>query len=54
MLTNVVDGADIGMIECRCRTSFCLEVLQCLAISGKLLRQKFQGDISTQASVLAL
>ena len=52
MLTNVIDGADIGMIECRCRTSFSLKVLQCLAVPGELLGQKFQGNISTQASVL--
>ncbi len=54
MLTNVVDDADVGMIQCRGSSGLSLETLQCLAILGELLRQELQGHIAAQAGVLSL
>jgi len=53
MLTNVVDGADVGMVQCRRCSGFPLEPLQCLLVLGVFLRQKLQGHIATQAGVLS-
>ena len=34
LLTNFVDGADVGMVQCRSGTSFAAEALQRLRVSG--------------------
>ncbi len=54
VIADVVDGADVGMIECRGRSGLPLETIQCLFVLGKLFRQKFQGHIAAQAGVLSL
>ena len=46
VISDVVNDADIGVIECRGRPSLSLEPLQCLAILGKLLRQELQSHIA--------
>ena len=54
MLVNVVNGADVGMIERRGRAGFALEAFQRLAVLGKMLRQKLQGDEAAEFNVLGL
>ena len=54
VFADVVDGADVGMIECRCCSGLPLETIQCLFVLGELLRQKLQGHIAAQPGVLGL
>ncbi len=51
MLTTLVDGADVGVVLCRCRSGFSLETLQGLAILGKLLRQELDGHFTDQVGI---
>ena len=51
---DVVDGADVGMIQGRGCFSLAAEALQRLAILGQVLRKKLEGDKASEASVLAL
>ena len=44
MLVDVVDGADVGMIEGRGCLGFALESLQRMAVPGQLFGQELQGD----------
>src|SRR5512143_2018004 len=54
MLVDVVDGADIGMIEGGSRFSFSPEPLQGVMISGEFFRQELQGDKTMESGVLGL
>src|SRR5580704_6696388 len=51
MLANVVDGADVGMIQCRGSLRLPLKPTQGLRIAGYLFRQELQGDKAAQAGV---
>jgi hypothetical protein len=53
-LVDVVNGADIGMIQCRSCLSLALEPLQGVAIFGYLLGQKLEGDCALEFGVLRL
>ena len=52
MLANLVDGADIGMIQCRRGAGFAQEALISLLILGDVVGQKFEGDESVQLGIL--
>ena len=52
LFTNVVNRADVGMVEGRGGLRFTSETLQCLAVSGHVFREKLQGDKTVEASVL--
>ena len=52
VLTNVVDDADVGVIKSRCGAGFALEMLQRLAVVGKLFGKELQGYLTAQAGVL--
>src|SRR5271166_7055894 len=51
MLTDLIDRADIGMVQGRSRLGLSLEAKQCLGISGYVIRQKFQRNKSVQGEV---
>ena len=54
LLANVVDRADVGMVERGSSLSLPLEAAQGLWVAGYLIRQKLQSDETVQPSVLSL
>src|ERR1700685_4073890 len=54
LLPDLVDGADIGMIECRRRLRLPLEARQGLIVFDDFIGQKIQGDKSVEGYVLGL
>jgi hypothetical protein len=54
MLTNVVNRADVGMFQCQGGSGLTLEAFHCMAITGQLIGQEFQGDLTAEPSVLGL
>jgi hypothetical protein len=40
LLINLVDGADVGMVQCRCRLCFTLEASESLRILGDIVGQE--------------
>ena len=53
-LTDVVNRANILMIQSRRRLRLALEAGQCLRVSGNLLRQKLESDETVEPGVLSL
>jgi len=53
-ITNVVDRADIGVVQGRGSTRLALEALSQVPIVRIIFRQEFQGNETTKASVLCL
>ena len=53
-LADVVDGADVGMVQCRRCLRFAPETRQSLRVSGHVLGQKLEGDEPMQAVSSAL
>jgi hypothetical protein len=53
-LADVVNGADIRMIESGGRLSFASEAFQSLGGAGQRIREEFQGNEAVEASVLRL
>ena len=51
---DVVNGADVGMIERRGGTGLAAEALQRLGIASYVIGQKFEGNKPAQARVLGL
>ena len=51
-LPNVVNRADVGMIECRSGLRFSLKAAQGLRVLGDVVGQEFQGDVAVQPGVL--
>src|SRR5208337_1334249 len=51
LLADVIDGADIWMIEGRCGLRFALKASESLGVAGNVFRQEFQRDKTLQASV---
>src|SRR5437870_7133483 len=54
MLSDLVDGADVRMIQGRGSARFTLEPFEGLMVTGQLLRQKLQGDLTTQGQVFGI
>ncbi len=54
LLANVVDGADIWMVERRCGPGLAAEALERLPVLGHILRKELQGDEAVKAGVLSL
>ena len=50
--SNVVDGANIGMIQRRGGLGFAAEATERRRIFGEIVRQEFQSDVATEACVL--
>ena len=51
VLVNVMNGADVGMIQGRGGARFAPESRQGLRVSGQLLRQKLQRQVAAQPGV---
>jgi len=54
VLVDLVNRADIGMVEGGGGARFALKPLQCLAITGEFRWQEFQRDAASQLAVLGL
>src|SRR4029077_7243240 len=52
-LSNIVNGADVGMIEGGCSTRFATESLDSLSVLGDVLGKKFQGNTTAEPRVLS-
>jgi hypothetical protein len=54
LLTDVVNRANVGMIQSGCGLRLALETGECLRVSGDLLRQELQRNEAMQPRVLGL
>ena len=54
MLSDVVDGADVGVVERRSGTSFAPEAFQCLWILGYIIGQELESHETPELGVLGL
>jgi hypothetical protein len=54
MLTNVIDRADVRMIQCRSCLGLTTKSLQRLAVIGNAFGQEFKSNKPVEASVLGL
>ena len=54
LLANVVNRADVGMVERGCSLGFALEAAECLRVAGHFVGQEFQAYKTVQPSVLGL
>ena len=54
LLANVVNRADVGVVQCGRGLCFTLKAGQRLRVSGDFIGQEFQGDKSAQPGVLGL
>jgi hypothetical protein len=46
--SELVDGEDVGMVECRSGLGFLLEALETVGVAGKKRRQNFDRDFTLQ------
>src|SRR5215475_4819780 len=53
LLADIVDHADIRVIQSRCSLSLPLETGQCLEVATDLVRQEFEGNKTVQPCVLS-
>ena len=54
MLFDLINRADVGMVEGRGSACFGLKAFQCTRITRHFFRQKLQGNTTTQFQVLRL
>jgi len=54
LFANVVNGADVGVVESGSRLGFAAEALQRLAILGDVFGEEFQGDEAIEPGVFGL
>src|ERR1700735_3979299 len=54
VLADVVDGADIGMVQRRGGFGFAAETLKCLMILGEVVGKKLERDKTSEAGVFGL
>ena len=54
LLADVVNGADVGMVESGGGLGFALEAAESLRVSGDLVGQELQGDEAAELNVLGL
>jgi len=52
MFTDLVDRANIGMVECRGGTRLTTKAFQRLWVSGNVIGQEFQSDEATKVGIL--
>jgi hypothetical protein len=51
MLTDVVDGEDVGMVQRRGGAGFLLEAAQALGVPGEGCRQNLYGDVAPETRI---
>src|ERR1700741_2784641 len=54
VVADLINGADVGMVECGSGTRFPAKTLQRERVLGLLFRKKFQGDETAEFGVLSL
>ena len=54
VLANLVDGANVGMIQSRGGARFAAEAFQCLSILRSFFGEKLQGNEAAEGGVLSL
>ena len=54
LLANVVDGADVGMVQRGRGLGFALKTSECLRVAGNFLGQELEGNEAMQPRVLSL
>ncbi len=54
LVVNLVDSADVGVIQCRGGLRFALETAQCLGILRYLVGKELQGNETVELDVLGL
>ena len=54
VLADLVNGADVGVIQRRRRTGFATETLQGLRVHGHIIRQKLQSHEAAEFGVFGL
>ena len=53
-LANLVNGANVGVIQSRCSTSLAAETFQRFCVLGDIIRKEFQGNKATELHVFGL
>src|SRR6266852_6869042 len=51
-LTDIVNGADVGVAKSRCGLCFSLETGKCMHVFRNIVREEFQGNKTMEARVL--
>ena len=51
-LSNLVDGADIGMVQCGGSSRFAAKPLRRLRVVDQLVGEEFEGDAATELEIL--
>src|ERR1035437_978669 len=54
LLVNVVDGADVGMVQRRGGASFAPQALQRMPVVSQIVGKKLEGDETAETCVLGL
>src|ERR1017187_7616542 len=54
LLANVVDGTDVGVVQCGCGLGFALKAGECLRVAGNAFGQEFESDKPMKPRVLGL
>ena len=54
LLANVVNRADVRVVECGRGLSFALKAGECLRVTANFIRQELEGDEAVQPRVLSL
>ena len=54
LLADVIDGANVGMVQGRSRLCFTLEAAKRLRVFGHVVRQELERDKAAQPGVLSL
>jgi hypothetical protein len=54
LFIDLVNGADVGMVERGGRAGFALEALQGAGIAGGVFGEKFEGDHAAESHVFSL
>ena len=54
MPADLVDDADVGMVQCRGRARFSAEPFQRVDVAHELVGQEFQSDVPSEVEILRL
>ena len=54
LVVDLVDGADVGMVQGRSSLGFALEAVQSLRILGQFIRQELEGDKAAEFYIFGL